>query len=229
MMRILPVLFFATLLLNMEADVPFNKGKVVGKIAIPENVPLLKRGSSQKYCEEEPASVRKKQIEIENHPNRHIVVSFHPTDFTPELSPTPRAIMNQMEKTFVPKVLPITKGSTVEFLNSDTEVHNIFSMTPRATFNIGRRQPGKSVPQLIEKVGVVDLKCDIHCGMNASILSLDTPYFTKANASGNYEVDGLPDGNYRVQVYHFSLGIIEDNITIKGGGVFTKNLALVKP
>ncbi len=158
-----------------------------------------------------------------------MVVSFHPTDFTPELSPTPRAIMNQMEKTFVPKVLPITKGSSVEFLNSDTEVHNIFSMTPRATFNIGRRQPGKSVPQLIEKVGVVDLKCDIHCGMNASILSLDTPYFTKANASGNYEVDGLPDGNYRVQVYHFSLGVVEDKITIKGGGVVTKNLALVKP
>lgn len=228
-MRILSVLFFAPLLLATAADVPFNKGKVVGKIAIPENVPLLKRGSNQKYCEEEPASARKKQIDLENHPNRHIVVSFHPTDFTPELSPTSNAIMNQMEKTFVPKVLPITKGSSVEFLNSDTEVHNIFSMTPRATFNIGRRQPGKSVPQLIEKVGVVDLKCDIHCGMNASILSLDTPYFTKANASGNYEVDGLPDGNYRVQVYHFSLGVVEDNISIKGGGVLTKNLALVKP
>ncbi|WP_373552523.1 hypothetical protein [Haliscomenobacter sp.] len=228
-MRILSVLFFATLLLSTKADVAFNKGKVVGKITIPENVPLLKRGSNQKYCEEEPLSARKKQIDQENHPNRHIVVSFHPTDFTPELKPSANAIMNQMEKTFVPKVLPITKGSSVAFLNSDTEVHNIFSMTPRATFNIGRRQPGKSVPQLIEKAGVVDLKCDIHCGMNASILSLDTPYFTKANTSGNYEVDGLPDGNYRVQVYHFSLGVVEDNISIKGGGVITKNLALVKP
>lgn len=212
-----------------NADTSLNKAKVVGKIAIPENAPLLKRGSNQKYCEEEPASARKKQIDQENHPNRHVIVSFHPLDFTPELSPTPRAIMNQMEKTFVPKVLPITKGSTVEFLNSDTEVHNIFSMTPRATFNIGRRQPGKSVPQLIDKVGVVDLKCDIHCGMNAAILSLDTPFFTKVNANGNYEVDGLPDGNYRIQMYHFSLGMVEDKISIKGGGVVTKNLALVKP
>lgn len=228
-MRFVALLFFMATLLWAEADTSLNKAKVVGKIAIPENAPLLKRGSNQKYCEEEPASARKKQIDQENHPNRHVIISFHPLDFTPELAATPRAIMNQMEKTFVPKVLPITKGSTVEFLNSDTEVHNIFSMTPRATFNIGRRQPGKSVPQLIDKVGVVDLKCDIHCGMNAAILSLDTPYFTKVNASGSYEVDGLPDGNYRIQVYHFSLGMVEDNISIKGGGVVTKNLALVKP
>lgn len=228
-MKLLPIVLYVGLLLNAKADLPTNKAKVVGKIAIPENVPLIKRGSNQKYCEEEPASARKKQIDQENHPNRHVVISFHPLDFTPDLAPTPQAIMNQMEKTFVPKVLPITKGSTVEFLNSDTEVHNIFSMTPRATFNIGRRQPGKSVPQLIDKVGIVDLKCDIHCGMNAAILSLDTPFFTKANANGNYEVDGLPDGNYRVQMYHFSLGMVEDNISIKGGGVVTKNLALVKP
>lgn len=228
-MRFVALLFFMATLLWAEADTSHNKAKVVGKIAIPENTPLLKRGSNQKYCEEEPASARKKQIDQENHPNRHVIVSFHPLGFTPELSPTPRAIMNQMEKTFVPKVLPVTKGSTVEFLNSDTEVHNIFSMTPRAAFNIGRRQPGKSVPQLIDKVGVVDLKCDIHCGMNAAILSLDTPFFTKVNASGNYEVDGLPDGNYRIQMYHFSLGMVEDNISIKGGGVVTKNLALVKP
>jgi hypothetical protein len=65
--------------------------------------------------------------------------------------------------------------------------------------------------------------------MNATILSLDTPYFTKANANGNYEVDGLPDGNYRVKVYHYSLNPIEDIITLKGGGVITKNLNMVKP
>jgi hypothetical protein len=211
------------------ADVPINKNKVTGKIAIPENVPLFKRGSSQKYCEETAPSARKQQIEQENHPNRHIIVSFHPLDFKPPIASMPNAIMNQMEKCFVPKVLPITVGSTVEFLNSDTEVHNIFSLTPRATFNIGRRQPGKSVAQLIEKVGVVDLKCDIHCGMNAAILSLDTPYFTKANASGHYEVDGLPDGNYRIQVFHYSLGIVEDQINIRGGSVVSKNLTLVKP
>lgn len=228
-MRILTILLYVGLLLYTKADLPLNKAKVVGKIAIPENAPLLKRGSNQKYCEEEPASARKKQLEQENHPNRHVIVSFHPLDFTPELAPTPQAIMNQIDKTFVPKVLPVTQGSTVEFLNSDTEVHNIFSMTPRATFNIGRRQPGKSVSQLIEKIGTVDLKCDIHCGMNASILSLDTPYFTKVNANGNYEVDGLPDGNYRVQVYHYGLGFVEDKLSIKGGGVVTKNLTLVKP
>ena len=228
-MRTLLSIFFNVILLLNTADAPLNKNKIVGKIAIPTEVPLLKRGSNQKYCEEEPASPRKKQIDQENHPNRHVVVSFHPLDFKATISATTSAIMNQMEKTFVPKVLPITQGSTVEFLNSDTEVHNIFSMTPRATFNIGRRQPGKAVPQLIEKLGLVELRCDIHCGMNASILSLDTPFFTKANASGNYEVDGLPDGNYKVQVYHYSLGFVEDNITVKGGGVVTKNLNLVKP
>jgi plastocyanin len=212
------------------ADTPQEKNRISGKISMPSQEAVLQRGANNgKYCEQDPPSSRKKELDRQNHPNLHVVVSFHPQSFQAELPPSSNSTLNQIEQTFVPKVLPVVKGSTVDIHNNDSEVHKVFSMTPRAVFNIGRRQPGKSVPQVIDKVGVVEIRCDIHCGMNASILGLDTPYFTKADAQGNYSIDGLPDGTYRMQVFHHVMGFFNQTVEVKGGGVAYKNFDLTKP
>jgi hypothetical protein len=191
----------------------------MGRILLPEKRSLITRNGSG-YCNEGPKSRRRLQLEQDNHPDRHVIVSFTPLDFEVDsLEPTRPARIDQREQTFVPKVLAVTLGTEVEFINSDVEVHNVFSQTPRASFNIGRKQPGISVSQPVERLGVIQLRCNIHCHMNAAILSLKTPYFTKADAQGNYVVDGLPDGRYLMEVYHFDLGNRQKELDIRGGGV----------
>lgn len=149
--------------------------------------------------------------------DRNIIISAHPLTFNPELDPTPNAYVTQKEQTFIPFVLPITQGSTVYFLNEDEFFHNIYSLTPGARFNIGRRPPGSPYALEIKRQGVISLSCDIHAHMNGVILSLDTPYFTRMNSRNQYQLDGLPDGEYRIEVYHPMLKKITRTIAVRSG------------
>lgn len=157
------------------------------------------------------------------HPNRNVIVSLHPLSFEATLTPTRNATITQREQTFLPKVLPVTKGSKVHFLNEDEFFHNVQSFTHKAKFSIGRRAPGISYSRKINKVGVINLMCDIHSHMNAVILSLDTPYFTRVDKDGNFRIDNLPDGKYRIEIFHANCAKKTDTIEIKGGKLHSYN------
>lgn len=151
-----------------------------------------------------------------------VVVSAHPLSFKPKLQPlTKNRTIDQRDATFVPRVLPVTQGTVVQFVNNDPFYHNVFSLTPGNQFNIGRRTRGEVVQKKIgerkiEGLGEVKLFCDIHTQMNAVILSLDTPYFTKPDANGNYSLKDLPEGRYEVRVYHPDLMPVIEKMELKG-------------
>jgi hypothetical protein len=151
-----------------------------------------------------------------------VVVSAHPISFKPKLLPlTKNRTIDQRDATFIPRVLPVTQGTVVQFVNNDLFYHNVFSLTPGNQFNIGRRTRGEVVQKKIgerkiEGLGEVKLFCDIHTQMNAVILSLDTPYFTKPDANGIYSLKDLPEGRYELRVYHPDLTPIAERLEIKG-------------
>ncbi len=147
----------------------------------------------------------------------NVIISMHPMDFEPALEPTVDAVITQQQQTFIPNVLPVTKGSTVYLLNEDEFFHNIYSLTPGARFNIGRRPPGNPYAVVIKKLGAVKLFCDIHSHMGATILSLDTPYFTRISNDRSFSIDGLPDGEYEMQIYHPLLSLYRKSVRIEGG------------
>lgn len=158
----------------------------------------------------------------------NIIIVAHPLSFVATLKPTPNATITQKAQTFIPHILPITKKSTVYFLNEDQFFHNVYSLTPGAKFNIGRRPPGSPYPLEIKKSGIITLSCDIHPHMKSYILSLETPYFTRADEAGNYELSGLPDGEYRIAVFYALPNKIEKVIQLKNGEVITMDFDLTK-
>ncbi len=153
-------------------------------------------------------------------PDRNVIISIHPLNFKPELTLTKDAYISQTEQTFIPNVLPVVVGSKIHFLNEDEFFHNVQSYTPKSRFSIGRRAPGISYSINIKKEGVIDLTCDIHPHMNARILSFDTPYFSRINEDGTYVIKDLPDGKYRVEIYHPNCEGIVDEVEVVGGKVF---------
>lgn len=199
---------------------------VKGKIDLSNiNESLIRKGTS--YKDNAAAiSAEKKKVEEINQPKNNIYISLHPLDFEPELSPTKDVKMTQRAKTFCPNVVAVTKGSTVHFVNEDEHYHNVYSLTKKARFNIGRRPTGNVYGQKINKVGVVKLGCDIHPEMGGVILSLDTPYFTKINEDGTYKITNLPDGSYKIQVYHPLFQKYTEEISVKGNEVMTKDIKL---
>ena len=159
-------------------------------------------------------------------PNRNVIVSMHPLNFEPELTPTKNAYMSQSQQTFIPHVLPVVVGSKVHFLNEDEFFHNVQSRTSKSRFSIGRRAPGVSYSKTIKKVGIIELSCDIHAHMQAKILSFDTPYFTRIQEDNSYSIKHLPDGKYRLEVYHPTCHTYMDEVTIEGGQILEMNLHL---
>jgi len=109
--------------------------------------------------------------------------------------------MDQVNRAFVPDVLVIPAGSTVEFPNSDSVNHQIYSFSPARKFQLplyrGKRYP----PVRFDQVGFVTLGCNIHDSMLAYVLVTDAPYFGRTDPTGAWSVE-VPGGSYRVTVWH---------------------------
>src|SRR5256714_14500302 len=115
---------------------------------------------------------------------------------TPTSHPTKQVA--QKDLAFLPALLPVQVGTTVEFPNLEEDTyHNIFSYSPAKRFDLGRYRPDeKPVPSVVFDVaGLVTLRCDIHEHMRGLILVLNTPYFVITDESGRFRLSGLPAGH----------------------------------
>jgi len=123
-------------------------------------------------------------------------------------------------KTFVPHVLAVPAGSTVAFPNEDPISHNLFSLTPGHTFDLGlyRRGPGKS--RQFESAGVVNVYCNVHPNMSAVVHVMDTPWYGFADANGDYSFD-VPAGQYRLVAWNEQGGTAASDIDVRSDGKIT--------
>ena len=156
---------------------------------------------------------------------RNVVVYLKDPPFRGALTPS-RAELRQQNETFVPHVLAITKGSTVDFPNDDPFFHNVFSLSSAAAFNLGRYPRGQSRAEKFNKAGLVKVFCDIHSHMSASILVLDHPYFAVPGADGNYEIRNVPAGQYTIVGWHERVGERSASVRVDAGRTVTVDLTV---
>jgi plastocyanin len=129
-----------------------------------------------------------------------------------ELPEPGRASMDQRNQTFVPHVLAITVGTTVDFPNSDMTFHNVFSLSKTRAFDLGRYSRGKSKAVRFDRPGVVQVFCDIHSHMSAYILVFAHRYFAVTDQAGAFTIAGVPPGSYTLAVWHE--GEVRDTRTV---------------
>ncbi len=113
-----------------------------------------------------------------------------------------RAVMDQRHETFVPYVLAITVGTTVDFTNSDRTYHNVFSLSKPRRFDLGRYAAGQSKAVRFDRPGVVRVFCEIHSHMSAFILVFNHRYFATTDADGRYRIDNVPPGAYTIVAWN---------------------------
>ena len=112
------------------------------------------------------------------------------------------AKMIQKDKTFIPHVLAITVGTTVDFPNLDPIFHNAFSNYDGQLFDVNLYPPGSSRSVRFTRPGIVRVFCNIHASMSAVIAVLDTPYFDVTGASGEFKIADVPAGQYKLRIFH---------------------------
>lgn len=129
-----------------------------------------------------------------------VYIEYVNNEFVPSKK---HALMDQKNLMFVPEVLPVLAGTTVDFLNSDNVLHNVFTPSKCAgNFNLGTWPKGKIRSHTFTKAGCfATILCDVHPDMQAWIAVLQNPYFTQTNKKGEYEIKNVPAGNYKLIVW----------------------------
>lgn len=119
---------------------------------------------------------------------------------------------------FHPGLLPIRRGTTVEFPNKDDDYHNVFSYSKTKRFDLGRyRKDEKPASVVFDKAGVVKVYCEIHEHMRSTIVVLDTPYFTKTGTNGTYRLEHLPAGKFVLKAWLDEKTTLEQPVELKEG------------
>jgi len=131
----------------------------------------------------------------------------------------------QKDERFVPHVLAVQLGSTVEFPNEDDFYHNVFSVVSGDRFDLGRYAKGKIARQTLTKPGIVVVRCEIHSGMKAYILVVASPYFAVPGGDGAFSIPDVPAGTYTVKAWHPDFGYQERSVSVPASGSASVNFA----
>jgi hypothetical protein len=126
-------------------------------------------------------------------------------------------------------VLPIMRGTVVEFTNSDDVQHNVFSPSDIAgKFNLGTYGPGAARTVTLSQSGDVRVLCNIHMEMEAHILVLDGPLFSMTAADGRYRIADVPAGKYVLKVWQEHWFPRTQSVEAPASGDVTVNAAVGK-
>jgi plastocyanin len=118
-----------------------------------------------------------------------------------ETALTNAKIMKQIDQQFVPHILPVQKGTTVEFPDTDTVQHHVYSFSPTKVFEIAIYKEELKRQIMFDQAGVVELGCNIHDWMLGYIYVADSPLFAQTDVNGEVSFS-LPFGAYDIKVWH---------------------------
>ena len=139
------------------------------------------------------------------------------------------ATIAQKGRKFVPDLISITVNERVSFPNNDPFLHNVFSQSPDRQFDLGSYKRGESKEKQFPKAGVVDVYCNIHPEMAATIIVVPNRRHTKADATGHFVLEGVPPGEWTVFAYsRRSTRPTSGKVTVKAGADTNVELAIVR-
>jgi plastocyanin len=136
-------------------------------------------------------------------------------------APKDHPVIDQKELTFSPPIVVVQQGTTVDFRNSDNVAHNVFwtavGSDKKSGHNLGTWPKGEKRSYTFDKPGVVPLLCNVHPDMEGYLIVSPTPYFAETDDGGNYRINGVPDGNYTVTVWHEGAKNQSRPLVVSGG------------
>jgi plastocyanin len=130
------------------------------------------------------------------------VVTAEPQS-APVAPPTPlKTVVDQVDLAFVPDVSIVPVGSSVSFPNSDSVSHQVYSFSPARRFQLPLYRGKPYPPVVFDQAGIVTLGCNIHDNMLAYIVVTNAPFFGRTDAKGTWSVANVPEGTYRIRLWH---------------------------
>ena len=157
--------------------------------------------------------------------------------------PQEHAVMDQLNLVFLPFSLPVVSGTSVDFHNGDTVLHNVFTPDKEADkFNLGTWAKGEVRSYAFKKLGSAVILCNVHPEMEAYVVTLPNPYFAVTDDEGKFTIPAkpnakdakdrrpappeLPAGKYILHAWHPRAKVVTQEVTVTEKGAVTVNLEL---
>jgi plastocyanin len=144
----------------------------------------------------------------------HVAIYLEGPPSAPSSSANQIASIEQTHREFQPDLVVIPAGATVSFPNFDPIFHNVFSLSKPKSFDLGNYPQGETRMVTFAKPGIVFVNCRLHPNMAASIVVSPTPWLTKADSDGRFDLSGVPAGEYTVVAWHKSAGFFRQRATV---------------
>ena len=151
------------------------------------------------------AGLQVQVIDEQGKPVTGAVVFLESAAASAAVKPVDDARIVQKDKTFIPDVLVIPRGTAVYFPNEDTVRHHVYSFSAIKPFEIKLYVGTPAAPVLFDQSGVAVLGCNIHDEMIAWVVALDTPYYSRSDQQGISRLEQVPAGSYTLRVWHKDL------------------------
>ena len=140
-----------------------------------------------------------------------------------------KRMIDQRNLRFIPSVVAIMVGESVDFPNNDKTWHNVYSKGGANDFDLGLYPPGKTRIKKFDKPGVSRILCNAHPDMEAFVVVKDHPFFSVTDNRGNYQIENVPLGKVRVETWYPNLEVRSETVEIvRDGEVFALNVDLKK-
>ena len=134
--------------------------------------------------------------------NADVVIWLSPVQGNVPFGPGPTVTLVQKNKKFIPHVIAVTQGTEVEFPNQDLFFHNVSSIQQGKTIDLGLYESGAVRKIRFSESGISHIFCNIHPQMSAVVVVLRTKYFAQTDVAGIFQMNHVPPGRYKLEVWH---------------------------
>lgn len=192
-------------------------GTIVGTVKFDGDIPaakLLKIDKDEQTCGHDNKQSEELVINGESKGIKNVVVSLVDIAAGKKAEVT-TAVLDQKECLFMPHVLAVPVGSSVDFLNSDNVMHNLHSWSIRNPgFNEGVSGGGKMAKKF-DIPEIVKITCDVHKWMSAFVVVKPNPYFAVTDENGSFKIENVPAGSYKIEAWQEKLGKKTSDVAVK--------------
>ncbi len=163
--------------------------------------------------------------------NVFVYLQKAPAGYTAPAAPTAPVVLDQKACRFFPRGAVVRVGQPVNVLNDDACLHNTHVISLGFEYNQAIKANDRTGLTYKFPKGLrtpAKITCDLHPWMLAYQLPLDHPFGAVTDAKGNFEIPGLPAGDYEFTIWHEATGYIEKSykVSIKAGGEATAAIKL---
>jgi plastocyanin len=201
--------------------VPAGGATITGKVTYTGTPPKMKPidMSKEPSCAKQHATpVMTENVATGPANALQFVVVYISAGDTDTSAPTEAVRYDQKGCQYLPHVLPMHAGQSLQIYNDDQTSHNIHPLA-KVNAEWNKSQPSGSPPidTKYDKAEFIPVKCNIHPWMHGYFVVLNTSHYSVTEQDGGFSLKGLPAGKYTVTAWQEQYGTQSQDVTVGAG------------